>query len=310
MATNGTRAREIDLLRFQLDEIDAVAPGRRRGRARCVAEEELLAGALAHRERRRAAVALLDRRRRRRRRRLAHAVHRLDDRSPFDPSVADSARATWPRAGGLRERAPRPGRVDRTRRGAPRRGRRPAPAADRAATQVRRHRRGGRGLPGTRCGERLERADRGRRDPHPARARSSQRALAAELAERVPALGEARRAPRLPGSPTRSRPPRRTWPCPAPSWRSHVDDTAELPGAGEAVEFRFATNAGSPPGQRVQGRLGRRAQPGDAGAATGPLRRPAHDGVRRGRRRHRRLRRRSRSAGRCRTWPATVRCSS
>ncbi|MHB1139189.1 MAG: DNA repair protein RecN, partial [Microthrixaceae bacterium] len=80
------RAREIDLLRFQLDEIDAVAPidGEETPLA---AEEAVLADAMAHRDAAAAAVSLLgddgaaiDL--------VARAIGELEGRAPFDPTVA------------------------------------------------------------------------------------------------------------------------------------------------------------------------------------------------------------------------------
>ena len=85
--------------------------------------------------------------------------------------------------------------------------------------------------------------------------------------------------------PPRWRPSSPTWPCPRPGSRSR--STAS---AGRDVVLPVRRQPGHGPAAAGQGRLRRRAGPGDAGPAPGAHRGPAGAGVRRGRRRHRRRR--------------------
>ena len=236
-----TRAREIDLLRFQVDEIDAVAPVAGEDE-QLRDEEELLAGALAHRSAAELAVALLtddggagDQ--------VARAADRLEGRGPFD---AVSARLT-DLAAELSDCASELRAL----------GESIEPDEERLVaigerrqqlTELRR-----------KYGDTVEeviafRAEVGERldelNAHDAtRARLGEELTAARAAvlELGAELGAARRAA-APGLAEAVMGHLSDLALPGAVMEVAVDDTAELPDAGEAVEFRFATYAGGVPG--------------------------------------------------------------
>ncbi len=139
------RAREIDLLRFQVGELDDAAIDDADEDTRLAAEESLLADAVGHRE---AGTAALDALR--------------GDEQPTDPLSAALQAIGGPAAVPRRRvpvgrhpgrarrrghRTPRPHRGDRGAARAPRRAPRPAPAAGRTGAQVRQRPRRGDGVP-------------------------------------------------------------------------------------------------------------------------------------------------------------------
>ncbi|MDQ2678886.1 MAG: DNA repair protein RecN [Actinomycetota bacterium] len=236
-----TRAREIDLLRFQVDEIDAVAPVAGEDE-QLRDEEELLAGALAHRSAAELAVALLsdeggagDQ--------VARAEARLEGRGPFETVASrlkDLAAELSDCASELRTLGesiePDEERL--------------AAIGDRRQQLTELRRKYGDTVEDViayraEVGERL--AELSAHDEIRARLGDELAAARRTVLERGAELGAARRA---------------AAPALAEAVQSHladlalpgavmevvVDDTPELPGAGEAVEFRFATYAGGVPG--------------------------------------------------------------
>ena len=236
-----TRAREIDLLQFQVDEIDAVQPSADEDE-RLRAEEELLAGALAHRSAAEFAVTVLaddggagDQ--------VARAVARLEDRGPFEAvssRLVDLAAELSDCASELRTL-----------------GESIEPDEERLAaigerrqqlTELRR-----------KYGESIEdviayRAEVGERLAELSAHDETRARLAEELAEaerrvleRGAELGARRRAA-APGLAAAVMSHLGDLALPGAVMEVVVEDTDELPGAGEAVEFRFATYAGGVPG--------------------------------------------------------------
>ena len=297
------RAREIDLLRFQIAEIERRRARRRRrgGRARG------RGGA----PRRRRCAPRGPRRRVRRARgagrstRVGAAVAALADRDPFAELVQPAARGRRPSSPTSSTSSGSP-RGRRRRPGAPRRGARAAPAAPRAGPQVRRDaRRGarrtatrrGRASPSSRAtrpgpprssGASAAEADAERRRPRCCP--TARRAAATPLADAVTAHLAELAMPAARDSRSSS--------SPAPLTDDGADD----------VTFLLAAEPGGAGPAAGPGRVRRRARPRDAGA---PPR--AHGGaadarVRRGRRGHRwRGRHRRRAAAR-RPGSAGTRC--
>ena len=284
------RAREIDLLRFQVEEIAAADLEDPAEDVALEAEELLLADAVAHREAlTRAYEALegpaLDA--------LGVAVAALDGRAPFAELAARLRGAQGELADieqELRHEVERvdddPARVETVRTP-------PSPAA-RAQPEVRRHPRRGHGL-----------RRRGRRPPR----RAGPLRGTGRCASRPSAPGTRRRPPRpRPTCRPPATPPPSRWPGPI---EVHLRELA-MPARGDGgrgraggAHRRRPRPGHLPPGPQPggdrpaagPGRVRRRALPRDAGGARGAVRGAAHPGVRRGRRRDRRGgRRRGRAA--------------
>jgi len=236
-----SRAREIDLLRFQLDEIDRVAPaeGEEVG---LVAEEDLLAGALEHRTAASGAVSMLaddgaasDL--------LARSIESLADRSPFlelTTRLRDVAAELSDCASELRMI-----------------GESIEPDEDRLAeVRARRQvlielrRKYGDSLAevvayAQQARERLE--DLTAHDATRASLEAELATAEAELADRGCRLGEQRRAAAA-GLATAIEAHLAHLALPGARVEVAVSDTDELPLAGESVEFRLAVNPGGSPG--------------------------------------------------------------
>ena len=213
-----SRARELDLLRYQLDEIDAaaLAPGEAE---RLDDEEDLLAGALEHRAAAEAALEILaadgavgDT--------LAGAATRLSGRGPF--------RATSERLAEVRAR--RQLLVELCRKY----GERIEDVLD-FAQEARR---------------RLEELER--RELEAATIDEDLSAALAEVARESQLVGDARRAA-APGLAAALSERLRTLAMPECVIEIRVEDSAELPGAGDRVTVLLAANPGAPPAplQRV-----------------------------------------------------------
>ncbi len=235
-----TRAREIDLLRFQIDEIDAVAPEVGEDE-RLRDEEDLLAGAVAHRGAAELAVSLLsddggagDQ--------VARAAARLEGRAPFHEvtvrlvdlvaELSDCASELRSLGESIEPDEERLAAIGERRQRLTTLRRKYGDTID----DVLAHR--------AEIGERLAELaahdeTRERLTVELAAAESRVLEFGAELGRRrraaAPALAEAVMAHlgdlALPGA----------------VMEVAVDDSDELPGAGEAVEFRFATYAGGVP---------------------------------------------------------------
>ncbi len=236
-----TRAREIDLLRFQLDEIDAVAPvdGEE---AQLAADESVLADALAHRDAAAAAVALMsddgaagDL--------LARAVDQLDGRAPFEPTVARLRALAEELADAARELRAQGETIEPDEeRLAEVRGRL------QALLELRRKY-------GDTVAEVVEYAATARIRLEELCAHDASRAgIEAEIVAATAVLDDhARRV----GAARRAAAPRLAseieghlgaLALPGATVQVAVEDTDELPGAGEAVELRIAVNPGGPVG--------------------------------------------------------------
>ena len=300
------RAREIDLLRFQVDELDAAAIDRpRRGRAPRRRGGRCWPTPPAHRE---AGARRVD---------GAHRptaapstpwprrVAALDGRAPVRRRRRAGCAASppsWPTS------PPSCGAVGEAHRGRPRapgRGPRPAPAAARAAPQVRRHAGRRHRVPRPRPRDRLAELE-----DHDAAAAELDAERRGALADGRGGRGRGRRGP--------ARRPRPGWPRPTEAnlaRAGHAQGPARgrrsAATPGDDVAFLLAANPGAPPLP-----LAKVASGGELARAMLALRlvlteAPAHAGVRRGRRRHRR-RPRPRPSGRSlgRARPATTRCWS
>jgi DNA repair protein RecN (Recombination protein N) len=232
------RAREIDLLRFQLDEIDAVAPVEGEDE-QLEREESVLADALAHRQAAATAVALLhddggavDL--------LARAVAELEGRSPFD-AAADRLRAVAAELSDAASELRSQGEAIEPdeERLALLRGRR------QAILELRRKY-------GDTVAEVLEYAGSARERLEELCAHDASRtAIEAELATATAVLAEqarmlgARRRDAAPGLAAEVERHLEQLALPGARVEIVVEDSAELPEAGEAVELRLSVNAGA-----------------------------------------------------------------
>jgi len=235
------RAREIDLLRFQLDEIDRVEPVAGEEDA-LVGEEDLLSGALAHREAADGATALLsedgaasDL--------VARAIAAIEGRSPFasiEPRLRDLAAELADCASELRALGeaiePDEERLDAVR--------------SRRQLLIELRRKYGDSLD-----EVIEYAREARvrleeltsHDATRAGLQAELTAAQADLATICRRIGAERRAAAA-GLADAVVAHLADLALPGASMEVHVADSDELPEAGEAVEFRIAVNAGGPMG--------------------------------------------------------------
>lgn len=236
-----SRAREIDLLRFQLDEIDTIEPVDGEEQELLV-DEELLAGALAHRAAASDAVSLLsadgaatDL--------LARAIDELSDRSPFisvttrlrnlAAELSDCAIELRVLGESIEPDEERLGSV---------RGRR------QMLVELRRKY-------GDSLAEVLRYADEARirleeltaHDATRAAMEAELTAALAELAERGRRIGDQRRAAAA-GLARAVEAHLELLALPGARMEVSVTDTDELPHAGESVEFHLAVNVGGPMG--------------------------------------------------------------
>ena len=279
----GARERELDFLRFQLDEIErggSHGPGRGRApRGRGVA---------ARRRRR------PPRRRGRRRCRARHRTGRpRPDSAPRWPRSAIRAAVRAPSWSGSRAwppswttsrttsgRPPRPSTSDPERLAA-------VQARRAALADLRRRYTADRPL---QPGRPVRGAGRAGRPRWPTSTATPSAAAAAEAAHAEAldgrgAVGGGRRANAAGASPARWRPPCRRDSPSSRCAKAQVVDQVGDDDPGDDVSFLLALNPGLPAAAARQGGLGRRAGAHDAGAAAGRRGAGAHPRVRRGRRR-------------------------
>lgn len=234
------RAREIDLLRFQVDEIDAVAPVAGEDE-RLRVEEDRLAGAVAHRAASERAVALLtddggavDQ--------IARATDRIEGHGPFEPlasrlkdvvaELSDVASELRSSGESIEPDEERLGEIGERRQRLTELRRKYGESVD-AVIEYR-----------AEVGERLDELT----SHDETRVRLAEDlAVARERVRREGAsLGAARRSA-APGLAAAVMAHLGDLALPGAVMEVSVDDSDELPGSGERVEFRFATYAGGTP---------------------------------------------------------------